>query len=492
MAGRRTESDTLIQCDVLVVGGGGSGLAAAITAAEANNRVILLEKAPSLGGSTGWAIGSFTAAGTPDQRAAGIIDSAEGHLVDMPSWAGALIDRDNAALWQVLTAHAADALAWLRASGLEFFGPVEEPPHRKPRMHNVLPNSKAFIYHLSRRARRAHVDIRLGASAQRLIQRNGRVVGLEAIDQKGAAQTFFATKGVILAGGDFSASRDFKIEFGAGTQVDIPPVNVYATGDCQRMAREVGAVIVNGDIAFGDPRFRFAPPPHEPWWLRLPPVRPITSAIRFALRRLPARAVRPFVMSFLTTALAPEANLFKQGALLVNTRGETLLQDGDSIGCAIARQPDAMAYALLNEDLLRKFSKWPNYISTAPGVAYAYVGDYMRNRPDLCAYADTLEAAAAMRGVALKRLREGAGAAGMATGPFLLLGPIRSYTILADGGLDVSTRLEVLDKWKKPIPGLFAAGSTGQGGLLLRGHGHHLTWAFVSGRLAGKNAAAAS
>lgn len=473
-----------------MVGGGGSGLAAAITAAEAGKRVILLEKAPALGGSTGWAIGSVTAAGTPDQRALGIVDSAEEHLADMPAWAGPLAERDNMALCRVLTEHAADALAWLRASGLEFFGPVEEPPHRKPRMHNVLPNAKAFIYHLSRRARRAHVEIRLGVRAQRLIQQNGRVVGLDAVDQTGADLSIYASKGVILAGGDFSASRDFKIEFGAETQVDVPPVNVYATGDCQRMARDVGAVIVNGDIALGDPRFRFAPPPHGPWWLRLPPVRPITSAMKFALRHLPAQVIRPFVMSFLTTFLAPEPSLFHQGAPLVNRRGETFLRNGETIGYGIARQPDAMAYALLNEALLGKFSQWPNYISTAPGVAYAYVGDYLRNRVDLCAYADTLEGVAAMRGIAPNRLRESARAAGKTTGPFLLLGPIRSYTILADGGLDVSTRLEVLDKRKQPIPGLFAAGSTGQGGLLLRGHGHHLTWAFVSGRLAGKSAAA--
>jgi fumarate reductase flavoprotein subunit len=39
---------------------------------------------------------------------------------------------------------------------------------------------------------------------------------------------------------------------------------------------------------------------------------------------------------------------------------------------------------------------------------------------------------------------------------------------------------------------LFAAGSTGQGGLLLEGHGHHLGWAFISGRIAGRNAAQAT
>jgi fumarate reductase flavoprotein subunit len=46
----------------------------------------------------------------------------------------------------------------------------------------------------------------------------------------------------------------------------------------------------------------------------------------------------------------------------------------------------------------------------------------------------------------------------------------------------------VLGDGDQPIPGLYAAGSVGQGGALLDGHGHHIGWAFTSGRLAGKRA----
>jgi succinate dehydrogenase/fumarate reductase flavoprotein subunit len=88
-----------------------------------------------------------------------------------------------------------------------------------------------------------------------------------------------------------------------------------------------------------------------------------------------------------------------------------------------------------------------------------------------------------------QRLRQSLGNR-QTTPPYLLLGPIHSYVVLADGGLAVSTKMEVLDRGGKPIPGLYAAGSSGQGGLLLCGHGHHLAWAFVSGRIAGASAAA--
>ena len=55
--------------------------------------------------------------------------------------------------------------------------------------------------------------------------------------------------------------------------------------------------------------------------------------------------------------------------------------------------------------------------------------------------------------------------------------------------LRVSEQMEVLSDDGAPISGLFAAGSAGQGGVLLYGHGHHLAWAFISGRIAGHQAA---
>ena len=77
----------------------------------------------------------------------------------------------------------------------------------------------------------------------------------------------------------------------------------------------------------------------------------------------------------------------------------------------------------------------------------------------------------------------------LAEPPFYALGPAKSWIVIADGGLRVTNRLEVVGRDGTPIPGLFAAGSAGQGGLLLEGHGHHLGWAFTSGRIAGRHAA---
>ena len=73
--------------------------------------------------------------------------------------------------------------------------------------------------------------------------------------------------------------------------------------------------------------------------------------------------------------------------------------------------------------------------------------------------------------------------------PFYALGPVRSVFVHNEGGLAVDHEHRVLGAQQAPIPGLYAAGASGQGGLLLKGHGHHLAWAFVSGRRAGRLAA---
>jgi succinate dehydrogenase/fumarate reductase flavoprotein subunit len=133
--------------DVIVVGGGGSGLAAAIEARAIARDVVLLEKNPELGGSTAWSVGSVTASGTPHQARKGIQDSAEEHWRDMAAFNGDLDARDNPRLRHVLADAMPETFRWLLKHGVRFYGPMPEPPHTKPRMHNVLPNSRSFITH---------------------------------------------------------------------------------------------------------------------------------------------------------------------------------------------------------------------------------------------------------------------------------------------------------------------------------------------------------
>jgi succinate dehydrogenase/fumarate reductase flavoprotein subunit len=479
--------------DVVVVGGGGAGLAAAIEARESGRSVVLLEKNPQPGGSTAWSIGSVTSSGTPHQRQRGIKDSAADHWADMPGFAGDLAERDNAALRRVLCDEIPATFQWLLDSGVRFMGPMPEPPHRQPRMHNVLPNSRSFIYHLTRRARRAGVEIRTGMRVGAIVQQDGRVTGVDA-DCAGVPWRFSARGGVVLASGDFTNGAEFKARFMGPQEAKVEGVNVTATGDGQRLGEALGARIVNGDLALG-PEIRFIAPATENFVRRLPPWRWLAVAMEWSLDHVPPVILRPLMMKFLTTALAPSTTLFDAGAVLVNRRGERFGDERDRPAWRLPDQPDKVGYILIDAALAQRFSVWPDFVSTAPGVAYAYVPDYRRNRPDVFTEAPTLDALAQRLGMnadALKRSAREGGVRALGDGPYVALGPVRSVFVHSEGGLMVDEQHRVLGADDQPLPGLYAAGSTGQGGLLLKGHGHHLAWAFVSGRRAGRFAAEAA
>jgi succinate dehydrogenase/fumarate reductase flavoprotein subunit len=480
-----------LEADVVVVGGGGAGLAAAYEAASRGCKVTLLEKNPATGGSTAWSLGAISASGTALQRKAGIEDGADAHFEDLAVHAGALAPRDNLALRRLLVDGTRELIEWLTGLGIVFAGPAEDPPNRVARMHNALPNSRALVYQLTRHCRRLGVDIRLNSACTRLLLQDGRVSGVQARLADGSLAEFRANRAVVLASGDYSAASDLKETLASPALAAVDPVNPTATGDGHRMALAIGASVVNGDIVRG-PIMRFVPRGRPTLLEQLPPSRPLALAMAWALAWLPRFAIRPVMMKFLTTALGPSPRLLEEGAILVNREGQRFAGNGDSPNAATARQPGRIAWFVFDDALHHKFARWPYFISTAPGVAYAYMADYRRHRPDLFHEGASAEALAARIGVPAPALAASLGASGMRAPPFYALGPVKSFIVFTDGGLKVSGRLEVLGREGAPIAGLYAAGSAGQGGLLLEGHGHHLAWAFISGRTAGANAAAAA
>ena len=164
--------------DVIVVGGGGSGLAAGLSAAEHGARVLLLEKQPFLGGTTGIAIGSFTANDTLLQRKAGIQDNLDDHAEDAGRFAPPEIEAQcDGALRRFFLGESAQTLDWLIGMGLAFHGPSPEPPNRVARMHNVVPNAKAYIATFQVRLLRLGGEILCDVAVDELVWEGGRVVG---------------------------------------------------------------------------------------------------------------------------------------------------------------------------------------------------------------------------------------------------------------------------------------------------------------------------
>src|SRR3954462_5636236 len=105
----RTMTNT---ADVLVIGGGGAGMSAAISAATSGSKVIILEKCAKAGGSTGMSVGSFTAANTSYQYRAGVNDSIELFIEDMKVANGADEERENKELRRILAENAGPTVEW--------------------------------------------------------------------------------------------------------------------------------------------------------------------------------------------------------------------------------------------------------------------------------------------------------------------------------------------------------------------------------------------
>lgn len=489
--------------DVLVIGAGGAGLTAAISAATSGSSALVLEKCEKIGGSTGRSVGSFTAANTSYQYRAGVNDSTEFFIEDMKAANGEFEERENKELRRVLAENAGSTVEWLSSLGVQFLGPTPEPPYQKPRMHNVLPNSKAYIDALARECRRRHVRILTSCRVEKLLRNSaGEIIGARA-----DGRDYLGRRGVILATGDYSAAADMKTAFVGEDAAKVQAVNEHSTGDGFRLGSDVGAVMLQMDRLYEGLRF---PPARLPDPIKMLPSTPaISRLIRGVVEKLPKNLLAYVLRGALTSWVGPNNAMYAAGAVLVDSSGNRVAnEDSDkNLARGIAAGGNC-GYMIFDQRLAEEFSAWPNPVSTFPGVAYAYVQDYKRYRPDSYHASDTLEGLAQKIDVDTENLcrtidgfREYASAgedpdfgrtrfgAGIASGPYYALGPLRAYVTLADGGLMVDTHLQAVDGTATPIPGLWAAGSTGQGGLQLLNHGLHIGWAMVSGRIAGRNVA---
>jgi len=485
--------------DVIVVGGGGAGLAAAAASSEAGARTVVLEKAPSLGGSTRLAVGSISAPGTRLQRRRGITDDVESFAVDSKKFTGDLAPRDNTALRATMAAEAGDTVAWLEALGVAFVGPFPEPPHRVPRMLNVVPGSHAYVTTLARQARRHGAEIRTGVRVTGLVKTGGRVQGVELESAGGVRSTLRARGGVVLATGDFSSSPEMKAKFIRREAGPVAAINPLSTGDGHVMGAEAGGDLINMDITDG-PQLRFPPPPVPSFLARLPSSRLLWRLYALAGNALPRSVTRLFAKQMLIAWMAPAVG-FLQAALIVNRDGRRVDDHGQGFPYAVAGEPEGKAFLIVSDALARRFSSGANHISTAPGIAYAYWTDYRRGRPDVITRGTTVPELATKLSMApdvlaatvkgeIDHAQESGQPSPLAQGPHYAMGPVHSVFVTTEGGLRVNDECRVLDPKGHPIPGLWAAGSTGQGGLVLNGHGLHILWAMASGRISGRSAAA--
>lgn len=237
VAGKATDSK---ECDVLVVGAGSAGLAAAVKAAQLGARVIVLEKGSGLGGSSNGTEGMF-GWGSSLQKEAGIELPLVAELIEEElEYSNYRID---AALWKRFITASGAAVDWLRDLGYEFDRvDVYKGEISAFKCYHWWADEKGatMIDTLAQEAERLGVEIITQATGVCLMTDGNAVTGAYAHLQESGSYLGVAAKATILGTGGFGLNNAL-IEQLTSWDMTYGTTRSTGTGDGVIMAEDVGA-----------------------------------------------------------------------------------------------------------------------------------------------------------------------------------------------------------------------------------------------------------
>ena len=192
--------------DIVVIGAGGAGLAATVSAHQNGAKVLVLEKMPMVGGNTIISGAAYNAVDPKRQYAQGIEDSIEKHYTQTYEGGDRLAKPE---LVRTLVENAYPALEWLESLGMKFKDEIFTvlgalwPRSHKPEKPLGTGYIDTYMDYINKHEN--DIEIMLNTRATELIVENGKVVGVEA---ENGPNTVIAraNKGVIIATGGFSAN----------------------------------------------------------------------------------------------------------------------------------------------------------------------------------------------------------------------------------------------------------------------------------------------
>jgi len=244
--------DETLKTNVVIVGGGGTGLAAAIAAQQAGAKVVVLEKLGFVGGSTNVSEGALNAPDPERQGKQGIEDSVQ-KFYDQTMKGGH--DKGTPELVHYLTENALDSVHWMEKLGVQFklevgtaTGALYQRSH-----YPSTPSGNSYV-RVFEKYIAAHPDITVitDANVEKLIQgKNGRIDGVVA-DNHGRKITVMADKGVVIATGGFGANIKLRQEVNDGVWKEVKLDNsigctnlkLAAQGAGIELGKSVGADVI--------------------------------------------------------------------------------------------------------------------------------------------------------------------------------------------------------------------------------------------------------
>ena len=463
-----TAEDSTVDADVVVVGAGGAGMTAAITAAAEGKSVVILESQSMVGGNSVRATGGMNAAKTvyqdenefgesagvektlktaaekyadnetitalaktvSEQWAAyqanptGYFDSVE--LMELDTMIGGKGINDPE-LVETLCANSADAIDWLDEHGItlhnvsSFGGASVKRIHRPVNAEGKTVSVGSYMIPLlQENCEKAGVKMMLDTTATEILtDANGAAVGVKATGASGETVTVNA-KAVILASGGFGANLDMVVKYKPELKGFMTTNAPGIQGQGIEMAQAIGAATVDMDQI----------------------------------------QIHPTVEAN-TAALITEG-LRGDGAILINEEGQRFIDEvgtRDVVSAAEIAQTGSYSWLVVDQAMADASSVIQGYIKkgyTVTGATYEELGKAMG--VDAAAFAETMEK---WNGYVEAKNDPDFGRTSFAnplnTAPYYAV-KVTAGVHHTMGGLKINANTEVLNEKGEVIPGLFAAG----------------------------------
>ena len=460
--------DSTVDADVVVVGAGGAGMTAAITAAAEGKSVVILESQSMVGGNSVRATGGMNAAKTvyqdenefgesagvektlktaaekyadnetitalaktvSEQWAAyqanptGYFDSVE--LMELDTMIGGKGINDPE-LVETLCANSADAIDWLDEHGItlhnvsSFGGASVKRIHRPVNAEGKTVSVGSYMIPLlQENCEKAGVKMMLDTTATEILtDANGAAVGVKATGASGETVTVNA-KAVVLATGGFGANLDMVVKYKPELKGFMTTNAPGIQGQGIEMAQAIGAATVDMDQI----------------------------------------QIHPTVEAN-TAALITEG-LRGDGAILINEEGKRFIDEvgtRDVVSAAEIAQTGSYSWLVVDQAMADASSVIQGYIKkgyTVTGATYEELGKAMG--VDAAAFAETMEK---WNGYVEAKNDPDFGRTSFAnkldTAPYYAI-KVTAGVHHTMGGLKINANTEVLNEKGEVIPGLFAAG----------------------------------
>ena len=468
----------------LVIGAGGSGLAAAITLQEQGIETLVVDKMANAGGATALTGALINGGCSKQQAERGVTDDVQTMFMDAMVYGS--FQNDARMTWLMVN-NTGDSVDWLHDTvGVEFEEAINHfPEHTNDRAFYPKGKQPGYLtgtmeqHYLSNGG-----ELLLETRAQHLLTEDGRVIGASCSTADGTLNIYADV--TLLATGGYGASVALRpadqmctLFYGASA----------STGDGIIMAEEVGAMT------------------HYMQYLKSYPQgieKPLDGG------NITADGTT-FRGNAYISPLASQAVTLNDGAIYVNVEGERCMNenmDFVSIKKVTQKQTDMTVYLVMDQ---KGYDKWMGMMEVSAGLTPEIVAPWLDadDGKPVFRKGATVEEAAAKAGIDAEKLSatvahfnemvasgkdDDFGRAEMSVGLdsdgpiYIVEQRLRMATSL--GGLKTSTSFEVYDENEQAIDGLYACGEV-IGGV----HGDEsmpsncVAWAVTSGRLAAKAAA---